>query len=255
MPGGFSLAGPADTIAAKNHHEPYVDPGYAELNPAYAQPVNTRPVWGLAKPLPRVVRPGMVPSESELDLKNLADNGPPEHSPEEANDLEKGRIQPTLQLGKISSQLDTARERRESLVAERYGPRGGSSGPFTRPSRLGSTSLTPHEEALEEEAEMEAEEEAEAEAEAPPHSLDGVSPFPALDEEGSQAPTERDDEWMDTVPLAPYGPEDEVHNLHTHWSVIRAQFREPLAEFLAVRYSARKGLYPLIDSSNRHSSS
>ncbi|KAK8184024.1 aquaporin-like protein, partial [Phyllosticta citribraziliensis] len=28
--------------------------------------------------------------------------------------------------------------------------------------------------------------------------------------------------------------EDEVHNNHTHWSVIRTRFREPFAEFLAV---------------------
>lgn len=27
---------------------------------------------------------------------------------------------------------------------------------------------------------------------------------------------------------------DEIHNLHTHWSVIRVRFREPLAELLAV---------------------
>jgi aquaglyceroporin related protein len=54
----FTFAGlaPMETIQA---NQPYVDPGYAELNPAYDQPANTRPVWGLAKPLPRVIRPGM----------------------------------------------------------------------------------------------------------------------------------------------------------------------------------------------------
>lgn len=64
----FTLAGPQviDTLAA---NQPYVDPGYADLNPAYDQPANTRPVWGLAKPLPRVIRPGMVPSRSELKLQ------------------------------------------------------------------------------------------------------------------------------------------------------------------------------------------
>ena len=36
----------------------YVDPRYLELNPSY-QKVENAPVWGLAKPLPRVVRPGM----------------------------------------------------------------------------------------------------------------------------------------------------------------------------------------------------
>ena len=44
-----------------------------------------------------------------------------------------------------------------------------------------------------------------------------------------------DDDWP---ALTPYdiklgNPEDEVHNHHTHWSIIRTRCREPLAEFLA----------------------
>jgi aquaglyceroporin related protein len=40
------------------HGASYVDPKYYELNPTY-QKLGNSPIWGLAKPLPRVVRPGM----------------------------------------------------------------------------------------------------------------------------------------------------------------------------------------------------
>jgi aquaglyceroporin related protein len=45
-----------------------------------------------------------------------------------------------------------------------------------------------------------------------------------------------DGDWIgEEIPLKAYDPEtDEIHNLHTHWSVIRLRFREPLAELLAV---------------------
>lgn len=43
-PGGFNLAG-AEYCVNPN----FVEPGYAELNPEYAQRQNARPVWGLAK--------------------------------------------------------------------------------------------------------------------------------------------------------------------------------------------------------------
>ena len=45
-----------------------------------------------------------------------------------------------------------------------------------------------------------------------------------------------DGDWIgEEFPLKAYDPEtDEVHNLHTHWSIIRLRFREPLAELLAV---------------------
>lgn len=36
----------------------YIDPEYQRMNPRYGES-NEKPVWGLAKPLPRVVRPGM----------------------------------------------------------------------------------------------------------------------------------------------------------------------------------------------------
>lgn len=53
----FSLAGSA-SYAPNQNNVSYVAPGYHELNPNYNAPAN-KPLWGLAKPLPRVVRPGM----------------------------------------------------------------------------------------------------------------------------------------------------------------------------------------------------
>lgn len=44
IPGGFTLAS-ADYCVNPN----FVEPGYAELNPEYAQRANSRPVWGLAR--------------------------------------------------------------------------------------------------------------------------------------------------------------------------------------------------------------
>lgn len=51
----YSLAGNHDF---QSHGIGYVSPGYYALNPDYQKPKD-QPLWGLAKPLPRVVRPGM----------------------------------------------------------------------------------------------------------------------------------------------------------------------------------------------------
>lgn len=50
--GKFTLAGRDETPQIRTFHEPFVQPGYADLNPSYDQPNNARPVWSLAKPLP-----------------------------------------------------------------------------------------------------------------------------------------------------------------------------------------------------------
>jgi hypothetical protein len=61
----FTLAGPSfhddESNRPQNQHETYVAPGYVELNPAYGQPRNIRPIWGLADPIPRTIRPGNRP--------------------------------------------------------------------------------------------------------------------------------------------------------------------------------------------------
>ncbi|KAK7702913.1 hypothetical protein SLS57_011167 [Botryosphaeria dothidea] len=188
-PSGFTLAGPAEP--APQTHQPYVDPGYSELNPAYEQPANSRPVWGLAKPLPRVIRPGMVPTPTDVS--------PAEPEKPVDPDIEKDAPPP----------------------------------PPGPPAPL----LTPL-------------------AEDPTAKPEDGFPFPTIDESGfisgeeeilehdhrfpddaSSAATEIDDgaDWYDDdLDLRPVKTVEEIHNHHTHWSVVRTRYREELAELLAV---------------------
>lgn len=69
--------------------------GYADLNPSYHQAANTKPVWSLAKPLPRVVRSGMVPTKDGLRETLQNAERPAQNSQElgldvDTNDLEQG---------------------------------------------------------------------------------------------------------------------------------------------------------------------
>lgn len=249
----FSLAGPQDSLPV---NQPYVEPGYADLNPAYDQPVNARPVWGLAKPLPRVIRPGMVPSVSELRTTlNQANEEAvqPEETSLQDVDLEKGQVEPTLKLSKITSQLQAARELRENRLLQRRASVTSDSIPGPGDLRP----LTPHDEAPEEEEESEAGEDHPV---SPPavqrpsvlddpsfsfgpggsvldHTKQESQVHPQLDDDASTQFSEaKDDDWLtDAIKVTDdHGAGDEVHNHHTHWSVIRTRFREPLAEFLAV---------------------
>lgn len=223
----FSLAGPApiETVAA---NQPYVDPGYSELNPAYDQPLNTRPVWGLAKPLPRVIRPGMVPTRKEVNVQI------PEHQAaqdQENADIEQGRVEPTLNLGKITSQLQNERARRENRLLELYDSRLQAP-PTTQ--QQSQQPLSPGSQAIADDSDI---------GLSRSHQGD-QPPYNWLPDDASSIATEKEDlddldgDWIgdhDTIPLKAYEAQtDEIHNLHTHWSVIRLRFREPLAELLAV---------------------
>lgn len=55
----------------------YVEPEYRQKNPRYGRE-NEKPIWGLAKPLPRVVRPGM--RRDEKDQTTAQESGPPGES-------------------------------------------------------------------------------------------------------------------------------------------------------------------------------
>jgi aquaglyceroporin related protein, other eukaryote len=237
----FSLAGPPPEVVVPAN-QPYVDPGYTELNPAYDQPSNIRPVWGLAKPLPRVLRPGMVPSQAEVPEQ------PRDPGPDLGNvDVEQGRIEPTLRLGKISSQLQNARQNRENQLVQSYSRRGEQAALHLGKSTSGVIPLSPPSEVIDESEDSE-----------------DLGPFPSMDgrqrvfssggqrrkrpsregwyPDNAYSITTEQDEHGDSdlddlhaIPLKAYeGRDDEVHNLHTHWSVIRLRFREPLAELLAV---------------------
>ncbi|KAF7877199.1 hypothetical protein EAF04_000884 [Stromatinia cepivora] len=68
-----SLAG----NAGGPQHEPhYVDREYYDFNPNYQKPKD-EPVWGLAKPLPRVVRPGMRRGRNTVVENKRAENQEP----------------------------------------------------------------------------------------------------------------------------------------------------------------------------------
>ena len=56
---GFSLANTTTKLQAKyQSHGFYEDPEYRHYNPQYERD-NDQPLWSLAVPLPRVIRPGM----------------------------------------------------------------------------------------------------------------------------------------------------------------------------------------------------
>lgn len=223
----FSMAGPApvETIVA---NQPYVDPGYAQLNPAYDQPSNARPVWGLAKPLPRVLRPGMIPTTSELHTELL-------HKRTQDSvdaDIEQGKIEPTLRPDRIGPLLEDVRQERELQLVETFlgtSLTGGSRQTDSRQSPSPYMRRTSDATALYSpryEAPIAEEEEG-----------DSQQGFPGLMEAATRVEEAslRDLPYEDAVPLLAYeATEDEIHNLHTYWSVVRLRFREPLAEFLAV---------------------
>jgi aquaglyceroporin related protein len=237
------MAGPSpiDTVAA---NQPYIDPGYSQLNPAYEQPVNVRPVWGLAKPLPRVIRPGMVPTRSEIKLAPPAAEQPVQ---DPVNvDLEQGRIEPTLKVNKISSQLQNTREQRENNLLRTFSRTGRppASNLGRGPSSVAGP-LSPASEAIIEEEDLglqpldpkegdqvgEVNQEEQMAPEQHWYPDDAASAVTEHEQDG-----DLDGDWIhEDIPLPAYDTEtDEIHNLHTHWSVIRLRFREPLAELLAV---------------------
>ena len=252
----FSMAGsPIDTGAA---NQAYVDPGYSQLNPAYEQPVNVRPVWGLAKPLPRVIRPGMMPTRSEINLTQPVAAEQPAQDPANLNvDLEQGRIEPTLRVNKISSQLQNTRQQRENNLlrtfSRREGPPGANlgKGPSSVAGPLSSggqaileedLGLQPLDSVQEEHSEVKVEKQTRPPQHEPWYSDDAASATTEHEQEG-----DLDGDFIGhEIPLPAYDADnDEIHNLHTHWSVIRLRFREPLAELLAVRPFLSTFLYAM----------
>ncbi|USW52212.1 Putative major intrinsic protein [Septoria linicola] len=142
---GLTLAGVQDAPVIQQAYEPYVHPEYTALNPAYEQPANIKPVWSLAKPLPRVVRPGMIPTKSEIfDARQNAEL-PGEQTQKagldvDPNDLEAGRIDLKLNPKKVSAQLMDSRAQRENNLITSMARRGTVTSRIeTRPTRASST--------------------------------------------------------------------------------------------------------------------
>lgn len=251
--GQFTLGGPDETPQLRLAHEPFVQPGYADLNPSYEQPANARPVWSLAKPLPRVVRPGMVPTKEELLQSRANAQQPTENSQKvgvevNPNDLELGRIDKTVDPRKMAAQVKDARLQREQNFMNKV--LAGDMTSARQTSRMSRTSsvygkLPPawglpqeHLSAVEEGSSQEDREEG------PPPNPSEEPLQQAPEEQGAKA--KRLDDILnsdalekaalpeDLHPLIQDLVEDEVHNNHTTWSVIRTHHREALAEALGV---------------------
>ncbi|KAL4920717.1 aquaporin-like protein [Aspergillus aurantiobrunneus] len=231
VPGGFSLAGPGETA-----HDPFVDPGYAELNPEYVRG-NPRPVWSLAKPLPRVVRGGMAPDwEEALEMRERGRLSRQEGDGDvDLGELEAGRIGETSDPRKMARRVDSARVQREGSFVDRVLEREGDDS--VENSRASSTGVR-HSSAFGD------------------GSVDTLFAVP----EGEDYPGEHADDTAGAQDLGEQqhhavpeetpllGPNhkhtadsaieepipDEIHNNHTVWSVIRTHHREAIAESLAV---------------------
>ncbi|CAK1364855.1 unnamed protein product [Cercospora beticola] len=267
---GLSLAGPQEVPVIQQAYEPYVHPGYTELNPAYEQPANAKPVWSLAKPLPRVLRPGMVPTKSEILQSRQNPEMPAEQTQKadldvDPNDLEAGRIELELNPKKVSAQLIDSRAQRENNLISSIARRGTIPTRLeSRPTRASSTAsrigrarassaasqrsiaghIAPQEEAgkAQEPTPLSPAEDRPTEPPLdaiPEHGLPPVQGTEQDDKDDSSLATLalEDDaailQDMDPIELVekPDGLE-EVHNNHTWWSVVRTQYREFLAELL-----------------------
>jgi aquaglyceroporin related protein len=236
----FSLAGPQDIVAIQPN---YVDPGYTQLNPAYAQPLHAKPVWSLAKPLPRVVRPGMVPTASEIEDINQQQQANDTEITED--DVEQGP-NPTLRLNRVSSKLQAVRaERERRFVENRSGSkRTGRARADSSSSVQSQTQQLRRENSAQQGSAVDVlpdvAEEHEPNEQFPEYSESTFDPSPSYRptyefEDGFSAKTALDTGVSDDeLTLHHNNLEEEVYNAHTHWSVIRHRFRHSLAEFLAV---------------------
>lgn len=259
--GNFTTAGPDETSRLHANHRPFVQPGYAELNPAYDQAPNTKPVWSLAKPLPRVVRPGMVPTKSEL-LQNRANpQFPAENSQNigldvDPNDLEKGQIPKAGDPRKMAAQVTDARRQRETNFLNAVLNNDGNSlaPPSSRLSRISSSrmrrpgpgkwedgveELSTVDESTASQKENETEDVSDRPLQPSMEEPDLLGPHPDDAKPGEEVPQAFPsiDEAAypeDLHPLLQDLVEDEIHNNHTVWSVIRTHHREALAESLGV---------------------
>lgn len=271
--GQFTLAGPDDTPQLRTAHEPFVQPGYADLNPSYDQANNAKPVWSLAKPLPRVVRPGMVPTKNELLENRMNAQLPVENSQKEGldvdpNEIEKGRIEKSKSLRKIAAQVTDARIQRENNFINTILGQGNdgttvgrrssrmSRVSSQRMSRLSSQrqrrSTAAGRPPMSPPAHLDPVKEGEAESGSSSSNdsdpAKGTEPFPPVDDDAvldDDEPTEGDQN-VDSLgideaafpdelhPLVQDLVESEIHNNHTAWSVIRTHHREGLAESIGV---------------------
>ncbi|KAG0650257.1 hypothetical protein D0Z07_3322 [Hyphodiscus hymeniophilus] len=254
----YSLAG--NTTYA--HGPSFVDPGYHELNPTY-QRTELAPVWGLAKPLPRVVRRGMRRGK---DGRVVEDPGTEREEP--------GDAEPIPQLGMIDDQRQEAgkevrdgpdtdergygherAERRridstvgrmnsENSVLDRYAtPRPERGNPMEEWKSHGSTYRRSHSDPFDEQSEdlgdrrLPKVQEVPSQHASAASSVSVIGKVNEVDLEAGDVP----DEWaLEEDEAERYT--QEAYDDHNLWSSIRARFREPLAECLATMIAVLIGL-------------
>lgn len=236
--GAFTIAGPGpeDRPRIYENYEPFVHPGYADLNPSYEHHTSSKPVWSLAKPLPRVVRPGMVPTKEELLQGLQKSQQPAEHSQKaglnvDLSELERGHFKKSADPRKIAAQVEDARLQRESNLVNKLlkGEIRSADSSLALTDRIGRSPIRdlPIEGGVQSRGRR-----------LPLMSDDGLASIPNERDPllGEDTYTHVDEGAYpdDLHPLVQDSDEDEVHNNHTTWSVIRTQHREALGEFLAV---------------------
>ena len=269
----FSLSG---TFTPQTHQRSYVHPEYYQLNPGYRRTVDC-PVWGLAKPLPRVVRNGMRRGrrqEDEYEHTVVEDRG--------AEKGEPGSAEAIPQVGMIDDQREgEGKQRVENARRPEYERGYGHQGHGTR--RSGWTVHTMESEngvvgrygtpKVEKGDPME-----EWTAHRPQYTPQLPDPFDGYHgdlgerrmsrlssvQEAPSLPIstgastlsadfkdcidpnkidleagDKSDEWpLEDEEVERYVQEEK--DMNNTWSSIRAKFREPLAECLAVRLSCNQ---------------
>lgn len=263
----FSLSG----NTAFQHQGSFVDPGYHALNPNYRKKKDA-PLWGLAKPLPRVIRPGMKRKGENSDV--VEDR--------KAKIDEPGSSEAIPQVGMIHDQREDAGLQAKTFDSSRdrgYGNQGRQPAPndlsragtartdFSARSGTARTNVStrpgdpmdqygsPKEEihdpmddwrnptpllAEDDQGDIGNKElrrlssvKEESETNlSVPSRLRSISHYSSLKDEYDLEAG--DDDW----PLSDDEAErlmDEENDNHNQWASFRARFREPLAECLAVR--------------------
>lgn len=260
----YSLAGNSTT---QPQGLSYVDPKYYDFNPRYQKPENS-PVWGLAKPFPRVVRPGMRRGQDGNERKRNQTQGVVEDTDAEVE--EPGGAEAIPELGMIGEQRRMAGKdsggRKESNTEERgYGHQDLGRGHSDTVSRVRSGNsdghyMTPKDEKgnpmddywLAKRPSRNSDHVNEQLGDRPMHRLSNVQEDPSRvlsatttesqdfaqganqqNEIDLEAGHQSDDEWpLEKEEANQYVQEE--WEMHNGWASFRARFREPLAECLAV---------------------
>ncbi|KAB8298923.1 hypothetical protein EYC80_001079 [Monilinia laxa] len=257
----YSLAG--------NHggpqHEPhYVDKEYYDYNPGYQKPKDT-PVWGLAKPLPRVVRPGMRRGKNTVVENKYAENREPGDSetiPQVGmiDDQTKGdpKKKPT-RLGRNEEDRGYGHQQRERGRRRSYRSNRNDSENMILDHN--GTPLAERDNPMDEWRSPQDDGE-DALGEQNPTRLSDVEEHPSGSTLAHHATTQsedfgnnendgeldlergdkiEDDEWSLSSEEAEQYIQEERDNCNS-WAVIRNKFREPLAECLATLIAVLIGI-------------